>query len=197
MPSGIIIAWMGIDNKIHTQSIAIQYPEWSDKTASMKQTIVHAKTALLLCQLNAMETDSGIKFTPIITIGLTRAEAKQALMKELEQSNDSSRPLVVAGKTEAYQKGEYMERRVMKLVDEDISKVYPNDIPEAAEYGQIIHDAHRAGELDISYKDFEESREWSEKAWEGMYNLMAACIARGMRLQREEEARKEKESNDR
>lgn len=44
-PSGILIVWLGGDDKIHTQSIAIQYPLWG-RDASMKQTIIHAKTEL-------------------------------------------------------------------------------------------------------------------------------------------------------
>lgn len=63
----------------------------------------------------------------------------------------------------------------MKLSEEDTSKVMCKDLPEPAEYSYIIYAAQEAGR---SMKAHEANR----KAWAGIMDLMAKCIARGMRL---------------
>jgi len=73
----------------------------------------------------------------------------------------------------------------MKLSDEDTSKVMCQDLPEQSEYSQIIYDAQEAGKLINTPASFEKCQEYNSKAWSGVMHLMAGCIARGMRLQRE------------
>ena len=85
IPSGILIVWLGNDAKIHTQSIAIQYPLWG-KESSMKQTLIHAKTELLFHQMDCWGVKGQVLPMPMITTGLTRAEAKQTLKKELQEN---------------------------------------------------------------------------------------------------------------
>ena len=71
----------------------------------------------------------------------------------------------------------------MKLSEEDISKVYVKDLPERGEYSEIIYSAQEAGKwLSSNYHKFDEH---NAKAWREIMNLMAKCIARGMRLERE------------
>lgn len=72
----------------------------------------------------------------------------------------------------------------MKLSEEDISKVMVDDMPEHAEYSQILYDSQDAAKSINS--DFAKSQEASRRAWAGISDLMARCIARGMRLAREE-----------
>lgn len=71
----------------------------------------------------------------------------------------------------------------MKLSEEDTNRVLVADLPEQSEYSQIIYDAQDAGKLISS--DFEGSQKCSQKAWHSITELMAACIARGMRLRGE------------
>ncbi len=71
----------------------------------------------------------------------------------------------------------------MKLSEEDTSKVFCKDMPETEEYSSVIHAAQDAGRS--VEKDFKKSQEASGKAWHDISYLMAACIARGMRLQKE------------
>lgn len=85
IPSGILIVWQGGDGKIHTQSIAIQYPLWLNKESSMKATIDHAKTELLLHQLDTIGINGYELPAPMITTGLTRQEAKLAYKQELSR----------------------------------------------------------------------------------------------------------------
>lgn len=73
----------------------------------------------------------------------------------------------------------------MKLSEEDTSKVMANDLPEQSEYSQVLYDAQEVGKLANSHIDFERCQEYNRKAWRGIVDLMAACIARGMRLARE------------
>lgn len=71
----------------------------------------------------------------------------------------------------------------MKLSDEDISKVMMRDLPEQSEYSHIIYEAQEAGKLLSS--DYHKFDEHNTKAWKGITDLMAKCIARGMRLAKE------------
>lgn len=71
----------------------------------------------------------------------------------------------------------------MKLSEEDISKVMVRDLPEQAEYSNIIHSAQEAGKLMST--DFDKCQEANRKAWTDIMDLMAGCIARGMRLAKE------------
>ncbi|GAI50972.1 unnamed protein product [marine sediment metagenome] len=68
----------------------------------------------------------------------------------------------------------------MKLSEEDISRVLVNDLPEQDEYDFIIFAAQDVGKLINT--DFAKSREANQKAWSGISDLMARCIARGKRL---------------
>ncbi len=74
------------------------------------------------------------------------------------------------------------ERGKMKLSDEDISKVMCSDLPEQCEYSQIIYDAQETGKLINTPNAFDKCQEANRKAWSEIMNLMARCIARGMRL---------------
>ena len=78
IPSGIIIAWLGNDNKAHTQSIPNR-----NTSIGLEQVKIDAKTELLLRQLDYL--GGGIKSMPIITTGLTRAKAKQILLDDLQK----------------------------------------------------------------------------------------------------------------
>ena len=71
----------------------------------------------------------------------------------------------------------------MKVADEDTSKVYVRDLPEQEEYSDIIYAAQEAGRL--VQTNFQGCQEANNRAWSGIMRLMAGCIARGMRLQRE------------
>jgi len=55
----------------------------------------------------------------------------------------------------------------MKLSEEDISKVLVRDLPEYSEYDLILSD------------------KGGDRRWEDLVELMARCIARGMRLEAE------------
>ena len=86
LPIGIIITWLGNDNKIHTQSIAVQYPGWVDKTGSAKMTLIYAKTELLIHQIDCWGVEGQVLPQPMMTTGLTRDEAKQSYQNELKQT---------------------------------------------------------------------------------------------------------------
>lgn len=68
----------------------------------------------------------------------------------------------------------------MKLSEEDNSKVMFRDMPEQSEYSYIIYAAQETGKL--TFTDFAKCNEANKKAWSGIMDLMARCIARGMRL---------------
>lgn len=76
-----------------------------------------------------------------------------------------------------------MKAPEMKIQEEDISKIMVNDLPQQSEYSHVIYAAYDAGRLVSS--DFKKSLEASDRAWTGITNLMAYCIARGMRLERD------------
>lgn len=82
-PSGVIIVWQDADKRIHTRSIAIQYPLWG-KERSKKMTILHANTELLLQQLETMGVEGYVLPAPMMTVGLSRLESKRAYIKEIE-----------------------------------------------------------------------------------------------------------------
>ena len=69
----------------------------------------------------------------------------------------------------------------MKLSEEDISKVMVNDMPEQGEYSHILYAAQDTAKLVDT--NFDKSQEANRKAWSGIMDLMARCIARGMRLE--------------
>lgn len=71
----------------------------------------------------------------------------------------------------------------MKLSEEDTSKVMMKDLPERSEYYYIIHAAQDVGKYLTS--DYQKSSEPNKIAWQGITDLMARCIARGMRLANE------------
>jgi hypothetical protein len=73
----------------------------------------------------------------------------------------------------------------MKLSEEDTSQVYMKDMPEQSEYSQIIYDAQEVGKLIAGYGTTTQIQSYNNKTWSAIMNLMAGCIARGMRLQRE------------
>ncbi len=68
----------------------------------------------------------------------------------------------------------------LRLTEENTSKVMMNDMPEQSEYSQVIYDAQETGK---QINNFEKCQEANHKAWSGIMNLMARCVARGMRLQ--------------
>jgi len=70
-----------------------------------------------------------------------------------------------------------------KLSEENISKVMVKDLPKQSEYDYILYAAQDVGKL--MGTDFAKSQEANSKAWSGITDLMARCIARGMRLQKE------------
>ena len=78
-PSGIIIAWLGDDRKIHTKSI-----HKGSMRNSMWHAINEARTELLLKQMDCMCVGGYKKPMPMITTGLTREEARQAFLKEIQ-----------------------------------------------------------------------------------------------------------------
>ena len=71
----------------------------------------------------------------------------------------------------------------MKLSEEDISKVMVNDLPKQPEYDYILYSAQETGRLINT--DFAKSNEANARAWSNIQDVMARCIARGMRLERE------------
>ena len=71
----------------------------------------------------------------------------------------------------------------VKLNEEDISKVLVSDLSEQSEYDYILYAAQDAGRLRGT--DFTKSQEANRRAWTGITDLMAKCIARGMRIERE------------
>lgn len=68
----------------------------------------------------------------------------------------------------------------MNLSEEDTSKVMVNDLPEQSEYAYILYAAQETGKLINT--NFDKCQEENAKAWSGIMDLMARCIARGMRL---------------
>lgn len=68
----------------------------------------------------------------------------------------------------------------MKLLEEDIRKVMVSDLPEQSEYSSIIYAAQDT--IKFGTADFEKAQEANNEAWKGITDLMARCIARGMRL---------------
>ena len=75
IPSGILLVYLGKDNKPHTKSIPVGFNE--------EMTKINAKTELVLLQLDYMGREyltNSINSEPIITMGLTRKEAKQTLI---------------------------------------------------------------------------------------------------------------------
>lgn len=73
----------------------------------------------------------------------------------------------------------------MELSEEDTSKVFVNDLPNSGDYYHIIHDAQEAGKALALGKSYEEVCTPGDRAWHNIMNLMARCIARGMRLEKE------------
>ena len=68
----------------------------------------------------------------------------------------------------------------MKLVEENISKILVKDMPEFSEYSQIIYDCRASGKL--LDKDYAKFNELDFKVQHDLQDLMARCIARGIRL---------------
>ena len=68
----------------------------------------------------------------------------------------------------------------MTLDKEDISKVLCSDLPKTEEYASIIDKARESA----SYfnTDFEKFSKLDNELWFELTDLMARCIARGMRL---------------
>jgi len=83
IPSGILIVWADKDNKIHTQSIA-KHPALPP--LGEKLTKIDAQGEMALRQLDCMGIGGYILPAPMMTFGLTRIEAKQALHRELASS---------------------------------------------------------------------------------------------------------------
>ena len=79
-PSGILIVWLGKDSKIHTQSIPNR-----QTSLGWRQVEMGARTELLCKQLDCLQYDfeTGSNHPVMITTGLTRVEAKDALRSEL------------------------------------------------------------------------------------------------------------------
>jgi len=73
-PSGVLIVWLGNNDRIHTQSIHLN-PRFPMLVK------VDANAELLLKQLDFMGGD--IKSMPIMTMGLTREQARLAFQSEL------------------------------------------------------------------------------------------------------------------
>ncbi len=72
----------------------------------------------------------------------------------------------------------------MELAKEDISKILVSDIPTVGEYSSIIYEAQDTGKLLDT--DFRESQQHNNKSWADLYLVVARCIARGMRIQKEQ-----------
>ena len=70
----------------------------------------------------------------------------------------------------------------MTLDKEDISKVLCSDLPKTEEYASIIYKA-RESERYLN-TDFEKFSKLNDELWFELTELMARCIARGMRLAR-------------
>ena len=73
----------------------------------------------------------------------------------------------------------------MKLAEEDTSKVMGRDFPEHSEYSYIIYAAQDVGKAIGTGENYEAIKEPNGRAWSGIMDLMAHCIARGMRLAKE------------
>lgn len=72
-PSGVILAWLGNDDKVHTQSISDRHT-----SIGLKQVELDTRMELSLRQLDCI--GGIIKSMPMVTFGLTRLEARQALL---------------------------------------------------------------------------------------------------------------------
>ena len=80
IPSGILIVWLDRGSKIHTKSIRMNSaidPDLRDKLIKLE-----ARIQLLLAQLDTYELGY-IRPAPMITVGLTRDEARKAYRQEL------------------------------------------------------------------------------------------------------------------
>ena len=71
----------------------------------------------------------------------------------------------------------------MKLSDEDLSTVLVSEMPKDWEYIQVILLAMAAGR--VSEKGSMEFREKNSQVYIELWDVVARCIARGKRLQRE------------
>ncbi len=71
----------------------------------------------------------------------------------------------------------------MKLTEENIEEILVKDMPEPHEYSQIIYDCRESNEYIKS--DYEKFSQLDFKVKRGLENLIARCIARGKRLQKE------------
>jgi len=85
IPSGIILIWIGDDLKIHSESIPAD---------TMKRHLMfpkqYAETQLLCRQLDCLDVEGQVKPMPMTTTGLTRQEAKQAYLREIDELVGSS-----------------------------------------------------------------------------------------------------------
>ena len=82
-PSGIILAWLGNNDKLHTKSIITCCIPSLEKSFAK----IEAQKELLLLQLDYIGGE--IKSMPVITIGLTRAEARRTVENELSPTIDA------------------------------------------------------------------------------------------------------------
>lgn len=73
----------------------------------------------------------------------------------------------------------------MRLEEEDIKGVMCNDLPRTEEYSFIIYASQNVGKLINDNSGYEKTKTFNDEAWSGIHNLMARCIARGIRLERE------------
>ena len=73
-------------------------------------------------------------------------------------------------------------REDIAIESEDTSKVMVNDLPRTGEYSEILYLAQECGKYIET--DFKRSSEANSKAWRKITDIMAQCIARGMRLER-------------
>ena len=80
-PSGVLIVWAGKDNKIHTKSIPNK-----QTFIGYRQIELDTKTELLLKQLECLQYDfeTSTNHPVMVTRGLTRKEAREALKNEIE-----------------------------------------------------------------------------------------------------------------
>lgn len=83
------------------------------------------------------------------------------------------------------------EQKTLQLQDEDTSQLMCSQMPSSQEFANVLYKAQEAGKF--YEKDFQKSQDASRLAWLEMYGVMARCIARGMRLQREQSEEKRHE----
>ena len=73
----------------------------------------------------------------------------------------------------------------MKLAEENIDTVMMSHLPETEEYARILYDEQEAGRvIETNFAKFEEL---NGQAWRSITMLMARCIARGMRIEKEKD----------